>query len=190
MTWARALGYVGLRLILTGVYVLSHREGGEQTSPVSPQEAASLDLDDVPMEEETPATPYLRVEPGSVVEVEVSSGERRVRAAREGERWVVAEPPGGVVSSDLFAALVSAVLDASGVQVMSAEATRDAEFGLEQPEARVRFVTGNGGGVELLLGNENPAKTGVYGRAGGSPDIVLVGLNARYYVRLILRAAG
>lgn len=182
MTWTRALGYVALWLTLTAVYFVPHglRSRGDGVSvdaPAAPAQAA-------------PAAPYLQMQPAQIVEVEVAAGERRVRATRDGERWLVAEPPDTVVSSDLFSALVSAVLDASGVQVVSVDATRDAEFGLETPEARVRFATQDGGRVDLVLGNENPARTGVYGRASGSPDIVLVGLNARYYVRLILRAVG
>ena len=44
--------------------------------------------------------------------------------------------------------------------------------------------------VTLSLGGPNPAATGVYGRLDGNPQVVLLGLNVRYYVDLVLRQAG
>jgi hypothetical protein len=41
--------------------------------------------------------------------------------------------------------------------------------------------------VTLSLGSANPAETGVYATLEGHPQIVLVGLNVRYYIDLVLR---
>ena len=180
MTWTRAFAYVALWLILTAVYLLPRGTPRRQTTEGVDVEAAQA----------TRGVPVQELKAEDVVEVEVTGEAGRIRFMRDGDRWVVAPPFVASVSSDLVSARVSAIFEASGVQQVSTEETRDGEFGLDQPEARVRFATGDGAGVELAIGKENPAQTGVYGRASGSPAIVLVGLNARYYVRLILRAVG
>jgi hypothetical protein len=183
MTWARAFFYVAVWLILTAYYFVAHPQRPVE-EPIAPE------IEALPTEPAEAELQYLHVEPERVVEVEVAAGERRVRATRDGERWLAVEPANAVVSSDLISALLSAILGASGVQVVSRDTTRDTEFGLATPTARVRFATSDGQAVDLVLGKENPARTGVYGRTAGSPEIVLVGLNARYYVDMILRPAG
>ena len=193
MTWTRALAYVGVWLALSAIYFAGFAgPGGRGTqADVDTRVAAAAAPTRAP-EPETPSrqASYLSVKPEQVVEVEVSSGKRRVRAVRDGERWRIAEPPGVSVSSDLISALIAGVLGATAVQVVSVDDTRDAEFGLDVPTTRVRFATEDKSGVDLVLGKENPAQTGVYGRAAGSPEIVLVGLNARYYIDMVLNAAG
>jgi hypothetical protein len=41
--------------------------------------------------------------------------------------------------------------------------------------------------VTLVLGSLNPAETGVYSRLEGNPQVVLLGLNVRYYIDLVLK---
>jgi hypothetical protein len=41
--------------------------------------------------------------------------------------------------------------------------------------------------VTLVLGSANPAETGVYGQLEGNPQVMLLGLNVRYYIDLVLR---
>jgi hypothetical protein len=177
MTWTRALAYVAVWLVLTGYYVLTHR-----AAPPVEIEASR------PQSPEPP--PHLRLRAEEVVGLVIESGGRRVRAAVRGGQWFLVEPAGGRVSSDLVSALVSAVLDAAEVEVVSMAEDRDAEFGLDRPTALLTFERADGTTSRLSVGAKNPAQTAVYARGDGAPAIVLLGLNAEYYIGLVLQAAG
>ena len=88
--------------------------------------------------------------------------------------------------SDLIDALVTAVLE-TPAEPVSADASGLADFGLDTPWARLTFGRPNATPVTLALGSANPAETGVYGRLEGHPQVVLLGLNVRYYIDLVLR---
>jgi len=129
-----------------------------------------------------------RTAPGLAVrELTVDAHGARVRAVRSGERWQVVEPPGAAVTSDLVSALLGAVLDTRAEPVAAAAADQLSEFGLDQPTARITMTREDGPPVTLLLGAANPAETGIYGRLEGNPQVVLLGLNVRYYVDLLTR---
>jgi hypothetical protein len=72
----------------------------------------------------------------------------------------------------------------------STDTDRLADFGLATPSARLSFGRPGGAPVTLLLGSANPAETGVYGRLEGNPQIILLGLNVRYYIDLVLKQSG
>lgn len=167
MSWTRALIYAGLGLLLGAVYFV--------TAPPPPPSRATA-----------PET----ARPGASVDsVLLETGARTVRANRVGEQWRVVEPPGNTVPSDLIAALVSAVLE-TPAEPVSPDAEQLADFGLDNPSARLTFGRSNAAPVTLVLGGPNPAATGVYGKLEGHPQVILVGLNVRYYIDLVLRQSG
>ena len=102
MSWTRALAYVGVWLVLTAYYAVSHRGGEAPPARVAVSTPAAE------------PSGHLGISGEDVVGLVVESGSRRVRATLVGGQWVIAEPPGGRVSSDLIAALVSA-----GIPVMA-----------------------------------------------------------------------
>jgi hypothetical protein len=165
MRWPHALVYVALALVL-GLFAW------RSTPPPPPSPSAAS------APSPTPAV--------VVRQVTVETEGRRVRAVRAGDRWQVVEPPGAAVTSDLISALLSAVLDTRAEPVV-ADPTNLGEFGLEQPSARITLERSEGAPVVLLLGGTNPAETGIYGRLEGNPQVVLLGLNVRYYVDLVTR---
>jgi hypothetical protein len=175
MTWTRALAYVAVWIVLTGYYVLTR-------DPAPPAEVETARA-------EPAEAPHLRMRADEIDGLLIESGERRVRAARQGGQWFVVEPAGARVSGDLIAALVSAVFDAADVEVVSRARDRDAEFGLDRPSAVLTFQGSGGAASRLSIGAKNPAETAVYARGDGSPTIVLLGLNAEYYIGLVLQAA-
>lgn len=170
MSWPRALAYLVAAIVLASVYFA--------TAPLPPPSPAA---------DEPPA----RGGPGSSVDsVRLESGGRTVRATRAGEQWRVVEPAGNTVPSDLIGALVAAVLETPAEPVANG-ADGLADFGLDAPWARLTFGRSSGGApVTLSLGAANPAETGVYAVLEGHPQIVLVGLNVRYYIDLVLRQSG
>jgi hypothetical protein len=135
----------------------------------------------------TPAAPQAQAGL-DITEVLVESSGRRVRVARDGARWQVAEPADAALPTDLIDALIAAVLNTPAESV-TADRDRLAEFGLAAPPTRITFARRGGAPVTLALGARNPAETGIYGRLEGSDQVVLIGLNAEYYVQLVVRNA-
>ena len=166
MSWPRALGYLVAAIVLASVYFA--------TAPPPPPSPASEE-------------PAAHGGAGSSVDsIRLETGGRTVRATRAGDQWRVVEPAGNSVPSDLIGALVSAVLE-TPAEPVSSGSDGLAEFGLDTPWARLTFGRSNGTPVTLSLGSANPAETGVYATLEGHPQIVLVGLNVRYYIDLVLR---
>jgi Domain of unknown function (DUF4340) len=163
MAWSRALVYALLAAVLGALYVA--------TAPPPPPQLNAA---------ESP-TPGLAIE-----SVQIDADGRTVRATRSDERWTVVEPAASHVPSDLIAALVSAVLETPAEPVVGS-ADQMVEFGLDTPSARVVFSRANGDPITVALGSTNPAETGVYARLAGNPQIILLGLNVRYYIDLALK---
>jgi hypothetical protein len=161
MSWTRALIYIALAALLATATWLT-------TPPPPPPPPA-------------PA----RTAP-EILAVAVTAGARRVEARRADGRWQVAAPHGDRVTSDLVDALLAAILEAPAEPVAS-DAEDRAAFGLDHPFARVELTRRTGPPVTLVVGGNNPAETGVYGQLEGNPQIVLMGLNVRYYIDLMTR---
>ena len=170
MAWTRALVYVVTAVLLAIVYF---------TATPTPRHAPAAD----PAAAASPEAPHMAIDT-----VRVEADGRTVGARRARDQWQVVDPPGAAVPSDLIEALVSAVLDTPAVPV-AGDGQRPSDFGLDAPSARVIFGRPGGTPVTLTLGGTNPAATGVYGRLDGNPQIILVGLNVRYYIDLVLRQA-
>jgi hypothetical protein len=171
MSWSRALAYVIVAALLASVYLA--------TAPPAPPSPAVA----VPKASSSgPAEP-------PISSVLLEAGGRTLRARRDGAQWVVLEPAGANVPSDLISALVSAVLE-TPAEPVTTNGDRLKDFGLDSPWARVTFGRLDAPAVRLSLGDSNPAETGVYGRLEGNPQIVLLGYNVRYYIDLVLKQSG
>jgi hypothetical protein len=165
MPWSRALGYMVLAAVLGAIYLA--------TAPPPPPLVDSAE----------PAAPGLAIE-----SVRIDADGRTVRATRSDERWTVVEPATAHVPSDLISALVSAVLETEAQPVVG---TGDqlVDFGLDAPSTRLVFDRADGPPVTVSIGNTNPTETGIYARLEGNPQVILLGLNVRYYVDLVLKAS-
>lgn len=161
MSWRRALAYVVLAaLLVVAVWA---------TTPPAPP----------------PAPPPPTQRGPEIVAVTVTAGDRQVVAHRVAGRWQVEAPHGEAVTSDLVDALLAAVLDAPAEPVASSGPLD--EFGLAHPFARIELTRREARPVTVLVGNTNPSDTGVYGQLAGNPQVLLMGLNVRYYVELMTR---
>ena len=115
-------------------------------------------------------------------------GGRTVVSRREGAGWTILEPAGAPIAPDLIAAFANALADATEIaRVGGAEADADT-YGLGQQAARVEVVCTSGDPIEVTIGGPNPTGTAVYARRRGTPDVVLIGRNVRYYEDLIFQA--
>jgi hypothetical protein len=168
MSWPRALAYLIVAAVLATVYLAT-------APPPPPSPAAAVPRAPGP----PPAGP-------AIDSVHLQAGGRSLRARRDEAQWVVLEPAGARVPSDLISALVSAVLE-TPAEPVTTDADRLADFGLDSPWARLTFGRPGAPPVTLSLGGSNPAETGVYGRLEGNPQIILLGFNVRYYIDLVLK---
>jgi hypothetical protein len=165
MSWPRALVYVLIAGILGTVYFAT------APPPPPPPAAAAAEA----------SAPEVAID-----SMRLEVGGRTVRATRSDAQWTVVEPATATVPSDLVAALVAAVLE-TPAQPVTGDADRLADFGLDSPSTRLTFGRPSAPPVTLSLGSANPAETGVYARLEGNPQVILVGLNVRYYIDLILK---
>ncbi len=119
--------------------------------------------------------------------VDIDAGGVQVLLLRgEDRRWSVTRPPGIKISSDLVVALLDTLTTIPAIEVLPAENGDLAGFGLSPAEISVA-ISGAGKLIaELGIGKRNPTRTAVYAVRRGAAGVYLLGLNARYYLELIL----
>jgi len=171
VTWPRGLTYVCIWLLLTVAWAAQRRSVPEAEPPSLPAK-----------------TPFGDLKPADVVGIEIASSGQTLDARLLDGRWEVSRPPGAALAADLIPALLDAVLDVQEIKVIHLADPGHGEFGLADPVAHLTFRAADGASLRILLGGLNPAQTAIYGRAEGAPEVVLLGLNVRYYMRMALQA--
>jgi hypothetical protein len=129
----------------------------------------------------------LRVDLATLAEVAVEERGQRVVARRADDGWIVDEPPGMTVPSDLVAAFVRAVVDAEVIEQVAGGDAGDT-FGLGPEAMRIELRRSGGAPETVWLGAGNPTGTAVYARHLGRDGVLLVGRTLRYYADLIVEA--
>ena len=113
---------------------------------------------------------------------------RRVRVRREGDGWVVVEPPGATLPRDLITGFLQALLTAEEIDRI-VTTTRDlAAFGLDDQADRIELSFARGDPVVVTLGLPNPTGTALYARRETDGSVVLIGRRVRDYEDLIYNA--
>ncbi len=171
MTWPRGLAYVCIWMLLTIAWAAQRRSVPKMEPPSSPVNK-----------------PFGDLKPADVVGIEIAMDGQILDARLADGRWEVSRPAGSTLAADLIPALVDAVLDVREIKTIRPAAPSLDEFGLADPVAHLTFRAADGASLRVVLGGLNPAQTAIYGRAEGAPEIVLLGLNVRYYLRMALHA--
>jgi hypothetical protein len=103
----------------------------------------------------------------------VTIGEHRVDAERVGGRWTVAGRPVGPPAASALADVVQTLV---GLRAVDRFRPADgATFGLDPPRASVELVSPQRR-ARVLLGDLNAARSAVYARREGAPQVMLIGL--------------
>jgi hypothetical protein len=100
-----------------------------------------------------------------------ASGEK-VTLERSGDKWTIAEPA-GVRADDYATSSVASAL--GGLTVSDVIADKPAvlkEYGLDPPQATVKFRTKSGAEHTLLIGEDTPTGGGLYAKTGSQPRVV------------------
>ncbi len=140
-------------------------------------------------EEVASLAPIVRADSARVDAVHIERGGRTLEFTRRNGRWVVTDPVGASVSSDLIAALIDTLATIAPVEIVAENPDSLLPFGLDPPRTVIRMAAAGTPVAAVELGERNPTRTAVYARRRGGKQVYLLGLNAEYYVELIYEQA-
>ncbi len=124
----------------------------------------------------------------SVDSITITRGDEKIRyeMTSDGEHYRLVDPQGKFVPQDLMQAVVSLLVTAKSVEVVSSDPNDLKEFGLDQPEGEIVVSTADRPQpINIFFGAENPTHTAIYARIEGIPKVFLLGKNLEYYQALM-----
>ena len=184
MTWRRVGLYYFLAVVLGGYYLLFEWRPGGPDAPI---------LEPRPVQEST----FLALQRDTIHKLSILRQQHSFVSQRGEARpdenvaeWRIVEPLGAPVTSALVSGFIENLTPEKKVPIVH-EAPQDlTAYGLAPPTSTI-IVEGDGepGTETIFIGGYNPTKTAVYARKDGSPEVVLLGYNVKYYEDLIFQAA-
>ncbi len=126
----------------------------------------------------------------SVQQLQLQREGQVITCRKNGEIWQVLEPQGANVTSSLVSGLIESLTLERETSSVNENATDLTSYGLEPPHAII-VLTGKDDQelAKISIGGHNPTSTAVYVKKEGSPQVALLGYNARYYEELLFEAA-
>ena len=183
MTWRRVGFYYLFAIVLGGYYLLFEWRPGGPDAPI---------FEPRPVQEST----FLALKRGAIHKLSiqrqqhifVSQRSKGPSGATPAE-WQVLEPTGAPVTSALVNGFIENLTPDRKVPIVH-EAPEDlASYGLAPPASTIIIEGEDEPGREtIFIGGYNPTQTAVYARKDGSPEVVLLGYNVKYYEDLIFQA--
>jgi hypothetical protein len=131
---------------------------------------------------------FVPLEASDLREVRLQRHGQRFVTRRDDDGWVVVEPEGATVPSDLIAAFANALTGAEEIARVASGGADPAQYGITADASRVEMVSATGAPVVVVLGETNPTGTALYAQRDGAHDVVLIGRQVRYYEELIFQA--
>jgi hypothetical protein len=135
-----------------------------------------------------PRARFLQVTAADVTAVRLARGTRVVHVRRDGDRWVVVEPAGAELPSDLVNSFLQALLTTEEIDHITTTTGDLGSFGLGDDADRVELTLTRGEPVVVALGGTNPTGTALYARRAAGAGIVLIGRQVRDYQDMIYGA--
>jgi hypothetical protein len=176
VSWLRVFAYWVVALVVGG-HVWS------QTGGIEGLGAAWQGPSDV-----VEQAPFLEAVPERIDRIRVERGDVSVTLDRRGERWEISDPPGMASPSDIADALLDTLTRLPPIEMVAEEAGADGAYGLNPPQTRLRLDSGGEIVSTVALGTRNPTATAVYAKKSGEGRVYLLGLNAQYYIDLLLES--
>ena len=184
MTWWRVGLYYLFAIVLGGYYLLFEWRPGGPDAPI---------FEPRPVREST----FLALKRGTIHTLSIKRQQHIFVSQRSeappGEahpEWQVLEPIGAPVTSALVSGFLDNLTPDRKVPVVHEAPADLAAYGLAPPASTI-IIEGDGepGTETIFIGGYNPTQTAVYARKDGSPEVVLLGYNVKYYEDLIFQAA-
>jgi hypothetical protein len=128
---------------------------------------------------------FVEAVPERIDKVRMEAEGIAVQFERLDGRWVIVEPPGISSPGDVVEAVLDSLTSLPPIEVVAATLEHEGQFGLSPPRVRLRLEQQGEIAATIVLGELNPTRTAVYARRSGKDEIVLLGLNAKYYIDLV-----
>jgi hypothetical protein len=170
MSW-RQVGFLYAILVVLAVLYARERPPATALDPVRP-----------------PRPRFLQVAASDVSSIRLVRGARMVVLRRDGPGWVVAEPAGAELPTDLVNGFLQALLTTEEIDRIATTTSDLASYGLADQADRVELVRAQGEPVVVSLGSPNPTGTALYARRAADGSIVLIGRQVRDYEEMIYNA--
>ena len=180
MTWQRIGLYYTLAAVLGAYFFLfewrPNKKPGlvDPTAPVVVQQSHFL--------------------PGSredIQEIVLKQGDVTILCRRDGQRWIVVEPAGLDISSDLLTSLVENLTPTKEVIIIDKEPKDTAPYGLDRPKTTVIVKDKTGKEIATVsLGGQNPTSSAVYARKEPFATGLYLGQSVSYYAQLVFEKVG
>jgi len=138
--------------------------------------------------ERPPRPRFLTVTANDVAAIRLVRGGRTVSLRRDGRDWVVVEPAGMQLPSDLVTGFLQALLTTEEIDRVATPTGELGSFGLDDQADRVELAPASGDAVVVTLGSTNPTGTALYARRGPDGVVVLIGRQVRDYEDMIYNA--
>lgn len=168
MSWGRILLYYGVAILLA-----VHLRG--VWAERSQADAAAT----------TPSSPFVEAVPERIDRVRMDIGDLSVQFDRTDDRWVVSQPENVSSPSDIVDAVVDSLTSIAPIEIVADGLEHEGQYGLMPPRARLRLEQQGEVVAVVVLGELNPTRTAVYAKKSGKDEVVLLGLNAKYYMDLV-----
>ena len=176
MTWRRIIIYYGLAIALGSYFFIFERESGGEKPIFTPKRIVQQ-------------SKFLPISREEITGLELRHDGGTVLCRKDGQKWIVVEPAGAKVTSDLVASFVENLTPEKEVQIMEETAKDLSPYGLERPRVTVT-VKGKNLMATVLIGSTNPTGSAVYVRKENSQQVVLLGSGVSHYEELIFETAG
>lgn len=169
MSWLRVALYYALAALLSTHLWSVASERSAVTTPVVEQKL-----------------PFLEAVPERIDRVRIEADDLAVQFERREGRWIVTDPEGLAPPGDVVDALLESLTTLPAIEIVSEGVEQEGQFGLLPPKARIRVEQQGEVLSTIVLGELSPTRTAVYAKKSGKEEVALIGLNARYYIDLVL----
>ena len=176
MTWRRIVLYYVLGIALGSYFLLVEWNSRGEKPIITPNRVVKQ-------------SKFLPLARGEIAELELRRDKVTVLCRKDGQKWIVVEPAGAKVTSDLIASFIENLTPEKEVLIMEETAKNLSSYGLERPRVTVT-VKGKNDSATVLIGDTNPTGSAVYVRKENSQQVVLLGSGVSYYEELIFETAG
>jgi hypothetical protein len=116
-----------------------------------------------------------KLEPSAIRQIDLTNPSGTVTVARTGDKeWKITAPRALDADADELNRIAGSAADINRESMVEDNVANPARFGLQPPQADLKFKTKEGKEYNILFGNNNPTGSSTYAAIGGKNDVFLV----------------